>query len=861
MSAASLYRRHRVAIQGVAVLLLALLGFAALHALLSEVRWRDVRHAISAVSAWQLVAAVLLTAASYLMLTFYDVLALRIVGKPLPYRTAALASLTSYTLSHNFGFALLTGGSARYRVYSAAGLETPDIVRVIATASVTFWAGIFVMAGVALSVHGGRLDLAGLAIPGAVQRGLGLVILAAALAVLCLLRGGNHEVRVLRWRFNLPGRTQALAQIAISALDLAAASAALLVLVPGASAGQFPIFFLGYALAIIAALVTHVPGGVGVFEAVIIAVMPGVEPSHILAALILYRVVYYILPLIVAAAMLAIHERRRLRQPLATAMGAMQMALGGLAPTVLSALVFVGGVVLLVSGSLPAIPHRLRALHAFAPLPFIEASHIAASLAGTALLLIAPGLYRRLDAAFHLCRALLVAGAIFSLAKGVDYEEAAILLVIAGLLQLSHGAFYRKTALTSAIGSARSLMSVLLAVGLATWIGFFAFKHVDYQSEMWWHFAWKGDASRFLRASFGSAVVLLCVVIWHWFGHARPPRADPVAADGELPGAALAQSNRTDALLAYTGDKRFLRSASGDAVVMYQVQGQSWIVMGDPVGPREQWGELLWQLREMVDAAQGRLLLYQISTDALPIAIDLGLQLAKYGEEARVDLAAFTMDGPDMKSLRHADRRAAREGAEFAIVPAHAMDTILPELRAVSDAWLAAKGQSEKSFSVGRFDPAYLGRFDCAVVRAGGRIVAFANIWATENREELSVDLMRHLDDMPYGTMDYLFVRLMQWGKGQGYRWFNLGMAPLSGIESRRLAPVWARIGGLLYRHGDAFYGFEGLRAYKEKFGPVWSPRYIAGPHGLGLARGMIDLQTLIGGGKRSAARRLRLVA
>lgn len=851
---------HRTALQVGAVVVIAALAFAALHGLLHEVRWRDVRHAFHAIGGWQIAAALAMTAASYLMLTLYDVLALRIIGRPLPYRTAALASFTSYTLSHNLGFALLTGGSARYRVYSAAGLDTPDIVKVVATASMTFWSGVVVMAGIALSFHLGPLTLGDVTISTTVQHLVGAAILGATFFVLALLGGRPREFRLWRWHFRCPTLAQALGMIATSAIDLALASAALLILVPGAGLHAFPAFFLGYALAIIAALVTHVPGGVGVFEAVMIAVLPGADPSRIVAALILYRLIYYVLPLLVAGALLAVHERRHLRKPIA-ALRAAGLAMHGLAPTFLAALVFVGGVVLLVSGSLPAIPARLRDLHGFVPLPFVEASHIAASLAGTALLLIAPALYRRLDAAFHLCRTLLLAGALFSLVKGVDYEEAAILLVIAGLLQLSRTAFYRKTALTSAL-SPRALLSVAVAVALAAWIGFFAFKHVPYQDDLWWEFAWRGDASRFLRASFATAVALTCVAVTQWFGYAQPRREEH-APDTELPAPALAHANRTDAMLAYTGDKRFLRSASGETLLMYQVQGQSWIVMGDPVGPRGEWGDLLWQIREMADAAQGRLLLYQISTEALPIAIDLGLQLVKYGEEARVALPAFTMEGPEKRSLRHSERRAAREGAVFEIVPAAQLPALMAELRAVSDAWLRDKGNSEKAFSVGRFDPAYIGRFDCAVVRREGAIVAFANVWATENREELSVDLMRHLADMPYGTMDFLFVQLMQWGRDNGYRWFNLGMAPLSGIESRRLAPIWARIGALLYRHGDAFYGFEGLRAYKDKFSPVWTPRYIAAPPGLGLARGMIDLQTLVGGGSRSAARRgrLRLVA
>ncbi|WP_232037498.1 phosphatidylglycerol lysyltransferase domain-containing protein [Sphingobium amiense] len=205
---------------------------------------------------------------------------------------------------------------------------------------------------------------------------------------------------------------------------------------------------------------------------------------------------------------------------------------------------------------------------------------------------------------------------------------------------------------------------------------------------------------------------------------------------------------------------------------------------------------------------------------------------------------------------RHAGGQAAalcgaprgEEGARFAIIARDELAAHLPRLQEISESWLREKGHREKGFSVGRFDPAYLARFDCAVVLREEKIVAFANVWATQDRTELSIDLMRHDADMPYGTMDYLFVRLMQWGHGQGYRWFTLGLAPLSGLEARRLAPLWARLGALLYHHGQALYGFEGLRSYKEKFSPVWEPRFIAGPQGPALARALFDLQALIGG-------------
>jgi phosphatidylglycerol lysyltransferase len=127
--------------------------------------------------------------------------------------------------------------------------------------------------------------------------------------------------------------------------------------------------------------------------------------------------------------------------------------------------------------------------------------------------------------------------------------------------------------------------------------------------------------------------------------------------------------------------------------------------------------------------------------------------------------------------------------------------------------------------------------------------VAFATLWRSGGKEELSVDLMRERLDAPPGVMDFLFVRLMLYGTADGYRWFNLGMAPFSGIERHPLAPLWNRIGALLFRHGEHFYNFQGLRRYKDKFNPVWRPRYLASPGGLTLPRVLADVASLVSGG------------
>jgi phosphatidylglycerol lysyltransferase len=832
---------HRRLLTLAGICAMALLGLAALHGALAEVSPHAVRDALATIESDRIVAALALTIVSYLALTFYDHLALRSIGARIPWRTAALASFTSYTLSHNLGLSLLTGGSARYRVYSAAGLGVADVARVSLLASAAFWGGVLSVAAVGLLA---MAQPVGLAVSPLVPHLTGFAILAMIAALFALRLRGATELRLFGFTLPIPPASAMAAQIGVAAIDLLAASAALFVLVPGAEAQMFGAFFLAYAIAIVVALISHVPGGIGVFEAVILAIVPG-DRSTVFAALIVYRLIYYLLPLGVAAVMLALVEGARLHRPLVAGMTLVHRLSRALAPPLLALMVFSGGVVLIVSGALPTLHARAAWLAYVIPLPFVEGSHFVASIVGTALLLVAPAINARLRTGYHAARMLLLAGAAFAIARGLDYEEAAVLIGIAAILQYCGPAFHRRSGLLYAPIQRTWIAAALIALAISIWAGTFAYRHIPYSTALWWDFAWRGDAPRFLRASLGASILLGTVAVWRLLSAPVRPRGQ-TRLPPDVAGRAFAVTDRTDAALALTGDKQFLIAETGDAFLMYQVQGRSWIAMGDPVGPIATWPALLWRLRGLCDAANGRLCIYQASDAMLPLLVDMGLLIMKYGEEAHVDLTSFSADTMG-KTMRQSLRRAAREGVTFEIVPADRLPTALPELRAVSDRWLAEKGAAEKRFSVGGFDPVYLAHFDIAVLRRAGRIVAFANIWATANHEEVSSDLMRYLPDAPHGTMDVLFLQMMMWAKAAGYARFNLGMAPLSGLSGQRLAPVWSRLGHAIYGHGEALYGFAGLRAFKGKFRPDWTPRYVATPHGLKSVRTMIDLVALIG--------------
>jgi phosphatidylglycerol lysyltransferase len=306
-------------------------------------------------------------------------------------------------------------------------------------------------------------------------------------------------------------------------------------------------------------------------------------------------------------------------------------------------------------------------------------------------------------------------------------------------------------------------------------------------------------------------------------------------------------SGRCDAALAFTGDKCFIISPEGDAFVMYGHRGGSYVVMGDPVGLRERWRDLVWDLRRLADRSGVRLCFYQISAEMLPLIIELGLKPIKYGEEAHVRAASFGLVGSRMKSLRNSHARACREGLRLEIVSASQVHTWLDRLRPVSDEWLDQHGAAEKTFSLGRFDAAYLTRFDLAVVLdQGGTLVAFANIWRSGDGEELSVDLMRQRTDAPPATMDFLLIELLSYACETGAMRFNLGMAPLSGMQGGKLAPAWARLANLVFSIKGWRYNFAGLRHYKEKFAPHWEGRFIATSPGFSGWRSLFDLAQLI---------------
>lgn len=486
----------------------------------------------------------------------------------------------------------------------------------------------------------------------------------------------------------------------------------------------------------------------------------------------------------------------------------------------------------------------------------IDASHFGASLIGVLCLLLAQGLRRRLSAAWILTTVLLLVGALLSLLKGFDWEEASLLTLTACLLAVFRGSFYRPSRLLELPFSPVYVVASACVIGASVWLLLFAYQDVPYSHQLWWQFTLDADAPRGLRSLLGSAVLLVIVALTWLLRTARPTIHLPTGDELQRANRILQSSDQPDGGLALTGDKALLFHPQDDAFLMYARRGRSLVALYDPIGPAQRRAEMIWQFRDLCDIHHARPVFYQVRAENLPFYMDIGLTAIKLGEEARVDLVRFDLDakGKEMKDLRYTWNRGGRDGLSLEIhEPGQAP---LEELKVISDAWLESKNVREKGFSLGRFSAEYLQHFRIALIRFQGQPVAFANLLETHSRELASLDLMRAHPQAPKLTMEFLMIGLIQHYKTHGYARFSLGMVPLSGLQPRRGAPLTQRLGSMVFQRGEQLYNFQGLRRFKDKFQPDWEPRYMAVPAGLDPLVALADTAALIAGGLTGLVKR-----
>ncbi len=277
-------------------------------------------------------------------------------------------------------------------------------------------------------------------------------------------------------------------------------------------------------------------------------------------------------------------------------------------------------------------------------------------------------------------------------------------------------------------------------------------------------------------------------------------------------------------------DKAYFLSAGGTAIA-FVVKGRVALALGDPIGPPEDFSRALDEFKAYCARNDWQAVFYQVLPDHLSAYSQAGYSSLCIGQEAVVHLEHFSLEGKTFKPFRNTLSKMARLGICSEMHDPPLRVDFLDELRTVSDEWLTMVHGTEKRFSVGWFDEDYLGNSQVMTVSdANGALLAFANILPEYQRSEASLDLMRRRKDVESGTMDFLFVALLQWAKRQGYESFSLGLSALAGVGERDDDPAAEKALHYIFDHINQFYNFKGLHSYKEKFLPEWCPRYLIYP-------------------------------
>jgi glycosyltransferase 2 family protein len=307
LSSRSLQRRRLKWIGAIASFGLFAISLLVLVFIVKELDADEIRAAFAAASRRQIFLAILFVTLSYTLLTAYDALGFRQLGIKVPYRTTALGSYTSYAVSFTLGFPLITAGTVRYWIYSAIGVSARVIASLTLIAGVTFWLGMASVLGICLIINPAAVsELSRL--PVSVNLALGIVTLACVASYLIWVSRGARTLTFQGWSMTLPDLKVSLAQLSIGALEVCAAGAALYFLLPQGYGIAYGTFIAAYVFACILGIISHAPGGIGVFEATILLALPGVPSEQLLGSLLLFRVWYYIVPFVLALAMLAGRE-------------------------------------------------------------------------------------------------------------------------------------------------------------------------------------------------------------------------------------------------------------------------------------------------------------------------------------------------------------------------------------------------------------------------------------------------------------------------------------------------------------------------------------------------------------------------
>lgn len=583
-----------------------------------------------------------------------------------------------------------------------------------------------------------------------------------------------------------------------------------------------------FMIANIIGVISMVPGGLGSFDVLMILGLSqlGVKNELAVLWLLFYRIFYYMIPFIIGVIAFLHDTSLRFNESLE---GLPVQIMRKVAHGFMVFFLYLSGVLLLLVATVPNFAISNSVVGRLYPYTFYFIDRVTNIIVAFIMLGLARGVANRVKKVYYPLIGLLVIAIANTLWRDFSLKLAVFLsLILIASLFLKKELYRHKLTL--------SWNDLIMDGGIFTGT-FLIYSVVGFMNSPRIHHrrpvpnALLFPSEKIWLAGFVGLLVafVTLVIVYHYLSQTKvtlksvynPKRLQAII--DEFGGNEVSQ-------LAFLGDKQLYVYQVDDhdqVFLMFQQRADRLVVMGEPVGNPRYLLAAIEQFVQEADLLDCSAVFYEISADLTMQLHEIGFDFIKFGEEGFVDLPTFSLTGNKKRAQRALMNKFQREGYQFDVLQPPYSNAQLATLKNISDQWL--DGRVEKGFSLGFFEVDYLQKAPIAVVYdTNQEIIAFANLMPMGSKKQISIDLMRYLPSAPSGIMDLIFINLFQHLQPLGYTSFDLGMAPLANVGTSKFSFIEERIANLIYNYGYRFYGFKGLRSYKQKFTSTWQSKYIA---------------------------------
>jgi phosphatidylglycerol lysyltransferase len=786
-----------------------------------------------------LVVILVITVVAIFPMFFYDVILVRILGFRVPRKELLEYSFIANSFSNLIGFGGLIGAMLRTYFYHDYEHDKRRLVGGIASVSLFYLTGISLFSWV-VTIGYRHFSLF------EKEHWLYFAVLAVGLYLPVFVI--VHIINNRKDEQSLISLYVGIKLVVVSIMEWLFVFLTILFLchLLGISVGVhnlIPVFIIASC----AGIISMIPGGLGSFDLLFIWGMHDLHAANekVIVLLLFYRLGYYVLPFLISSVLFVKSFWVKWNKSWSNLPNAI---LQGVSHIMLTLLVFASGLVLLLSASVPGIMSRMRVAQELLSFPIMNLSHQLSVAAGFLLLGLSRGIEYSVKRTYELAMTVLIFAALFSIFKGIDYEEAIFLISVAILLRLAKGQFYRESYVMTWGKTIFDVTLVLVITSMYLVIGYSnlpSAKRIIPSKLQQYVIVDYHDL--FTSALIGLLIALIIMLFGYLISNPKKwVMEKSFHQDKEITKHLQIYKGKNLSHLIFLHDKYVFWNRKRNVLIPYQRYADKLVALGDPIGEKKDISTAIEEFQQNADLHGFTPAFYQVSDEMLSYLHVGGYAFFKLGEEAFVDLHSFYLSEHTVNGLQVVAKKFKQDGFSFSIVkPQHSFN-LLNELRKVSDDWL--EGNREKGFSFGFFDEAYLNRTEIALVKDRNyNIIGFVTLMpGYDDHLTAAVDLIRILPKAPNGTMEFLFQSLFDWAKNNEYQRFNLGMTPLTNVGLSRFSFLSERIAAQIFLHSHFIYHNQGLKRFTEKYSNMMEPKFLAYRRKSSLPFTMMQISLLI---------------